>query len=497
MTATRKSVEFAKRIGLDRVGNDYVYGGNWNPFDTNVGTDCSGCVIDICDAVRNGTAMAWTRHGMSTETWRPIEVGETGTIFNTVCVANPRDFPADAAVKIAIHHGPGGGANSHMWCDVDGVRLESNGDDGCVTGADARDVYDTSYANDWHYLPGGIVEDGTAPTAPTPTPAKVRIFGPDISNNNGFVDIAQIQREGFDFVFAKVSEGSTFKDTYWARTRDECQRLGLIVAGYHYVKTDDPNRQADNFVSTLGDRSIPAMLDFEANSGGIGNYWAVKNAIEARGVTVRLSYIPRWYWQQIGQPDLSSVPGLIQSSYVNGTGYASVLYPGDTSSMWNGFGGRNVDILQFTDKALIAGMSLDANAFRGTPDQLRELLGLQSPGGISMADAQELQNDRAGVAGNGWPLAWRFVYSRARRAFNEIVNDPNRGPWNRRQPDGSTHAGHTDAYEQIVTTAEQIAWTHEFSDGIERDHGDVLLELMEFAIQWRKANGLPTSAFEK
>lgn len=65
----------------------------------------------------------------------------------------------------------------------------------------------------------------------------------------------------------------------------------------------------------------------------------------------------------------------------------------------------------------------------------------------------------------------------------------------RKQPDGSTHDGHTDAYEQMVTTAEQIAWTHEFSDGIVRDSGDALLEFIEFAIQWRTANGLPTSAF--
>lgn len=156
MTVTRANVDFAKRIGSDRVGNDYVYGGNWNPSNTSVGTDCSGCVIDICDAVRNGTGIAWTRHGMSTETWRPIEVGQTGTIFNTVCVANPNDFPADAVVKIALHHGPGGGENSHMWCEVDGVRFESNGTDGCVTGDRARSVYDTSYANDWHYLPGPI-----------------------------------------------------------------------------------------------------------------------------------------------------------------------------------------------------------------------------------------------------------------------------------------------------------------------------------------------------
>lgn len=157
----RANVEFAKRIGLDRVGNDYVYGGNWSPTDVRRGTDCSGLVVDICDAVRNGTNMAWSRHGMSTESWRPIEVGQTGTIFNTVCVASPRDFPPDAVVKIAIHHGPGGGANSHTWCEVDGIRLESNGSDGCVTGSQARSVYDTSYANDWHYLPGPI-SDGTA-----------------------------------------------------------------------------------------------------------------------------------------------------------------------------------------------------------------------------------------------------------------------------------------------------------------------------------------------
>lgn len=165
MAVLRANVEFAKRIFQDRVGNDYVYGGNWNPFNVKVGTDCSGLVVDICDAVRNGTAMAWTRHGMSTESWRPIEVGQTGTIFNTICVASPNEFPADAAVKIAIHHGPGGGANSHMWCEVEGIRMESNGSDGCVTGNQARSVYDTNYANDWHYLPGPITGQAGADPA--------------------------------------------------------------------------------------------------------------------------------------------------------------------------------------------------------------------------------------------------------------------------------------------------------------------------------------------
>jgi hypothetical protein len=95
----------------------------------------------------------------------------------------------------------------------------------------------------------------------------------------------------------------------------------------------------------------------------------------------------------------------------------------------------------------------------------------------------------------GWPQPWRFVFSRHNRNFGDIVNDPNRGPWSRRQPDGTEFPGHTDMAEQMVTTAEQLAWTHVFSDGVERDPGDILLDLMEFAIQWRKANQLPPSAF--
>lgn len=203
------------------------------------------------------------------------------------------------------------------------------------------------------------------------------IFGPDISNNNGVVDIGQVQADGLQFVFAKVSEGVGFRDGYWPRTRDWCHELSLIVAGYHYVNTDDAQRQADTFVAQLGDATIPAMLDFENGSGDIANFWAVHDAIQGRGVNVALSYIPRWYWQQIGRPDISTVPGLIQSGYgADEPGTVADLYPGDDSASWAGFGGRAVDILQFTQRALIAGQRLDCNAFRSSVDEFRTLLGI-------------------------------------------------------------------------------------------------------------------------
>lgn len=112
-----------------------------------------------------------------------------------------------------------------------------------------------------------------------------------------------------------------------------------------------------------------------------------------------------------------------------------------------------------------------------------------------MTDAQALRNIAGGIADNGSSMTWRIAFSRHQRDFQQIVNDPTRGPWNRTLSDGQVHPGHTDAYEQIVPINEQVSWRHVFSDGIERDMGDVLLELMEFAIQWRTANHVPTSAF--
>ena len=67
-------------------------------------------------------------------------------------------------------------------------------------------------------------------------PAAATIFGPDISNNNGVVDLDRVKAEGFEFVWAKVSEGTNFRDTYWPRNRDWARRIGLILAGYHYIR---------------------------------------------------------------------------------------------------------------------------------------------------------------------------------------------------------------------------------------------------------------------
>ncbi len=208
------------------------------------------------------------------------------------------------------------------------------------------------------------------------------LFGVDLSNNNWggrppaaiVPTLTEIIREGFSFIAHKVSEGNYFIDRYWPTVLSWARSTASIVIGYHYVTTNNAAQQANTYLSNVGDRSVPCMLDFEASGGGIGNFWAVWNAFTAAGVNMRLSYIPRWYWQQIGSPDLSNVVGLVASDYVVGTGFASVLYPGSTWPGWNPYGGATPVILQFTDRAQVAGLLCDADAFRGTLAGLQQLL---------------------------------------------------------------------------------------------------------------------------
>lgn len=224
------------------------------------------------------------------------------------------------------------------------------------------------------------------------------LFGVDLSNNNwggrppaAIVPILnEIVAEGFTFVEHKVSEGNYYTDPYWPTVLQWGRDTGNIIVGYHYVTVDDAAEQAQTYLSNVGDPTVPCMLDFEANGGDIANFWAVWRAFAAAGVNMRLSYIPHWYWAQIGSPSLADVVGLVASSYVGGTGYASVLYPGPNWPGWNSYGGARPQLLQFTDRAVVAGLSCDADAFRGSVADLHRLLGTGGPL-MALSDEQQLQ----------------------------------------------------------------------------------------------------------
>jgi lysozyme len=208
------------------------------------------------------------------------------------------------------------------------------------------------------------------------------LFGCDTSNND-FTDPSQVAplvntmaTTGFSWLEAKVSQGSDFRDSFWPATLAACRAINFPVIGYHYLDTSDPASQAQNFLANNGGNVV--MFDFEDDGGDFDNFTAVANAFNAAGVQVVLSYIPDWYWGDIGSPDISTVSGLISSAYpTTESGFASDLYAsggGNTGEGWNAYGGVTPVIWQFTDAAQVGGFTLDCNAFEGTIDQLTTLL---------------------------------------------------------------------------------------------------------------------------
>lgn len=162
MTVTRANVEATKAFIRARLGNPYVYGG---ALSTNIrqGTDCSEVWQTVLEMVHGRWVPGRQAEGATTESYRYIPVGGVGP-FGTIRVAHWNDIPANAAAKLAFHHGPGGGARSHMWGDLDGMLIESGGGKGLVTAPRALAIADP-YGHAWAYLPGPVT--GAAGDMPT------------------------------------------------------------------------------------------------------------------------------------------------------------------------------------------------------------------------------------------------------------------------------------------------------------------------------------------
>lgn len=231
-----------------------------------------------------------------------------------------------------------------------------------------------------------------------PRKADMTLFYPDVSNNNWRTThdainfLSKLAGEGFAAVCHKVTEGASYRDPYWPAVRDWCKTNGMLLIGYHYVRTGDPATQARLYRDHVGDLSIPCMLDFEDGSGDITQFWAVVKAFNAVGIEIALSYLPRWYWRDhIGAPPLVGVPGLVSSAYPGGGGYASALYEwggGNQGSGWAAYGGVSPVVWQFSDRATVAGIPVDVNAFRGSLDDFKKVLGI-TPGGTMPAPSND------------------------------------------------------------------------------------------------------------
>lgn len=211
--------------------------------------------------------------------------------------------------------------------------------------------------------------------APAEPNKKQTIYGVDVSNHQNGLSLKKVESEGFRFVFIKATEG-TWKDPVFKSHLADAKGTKMHYAAYVYVRQETSAKaHADALEAQCPDKSVPIALDIENNSGSSVAHWkSIVTEIERRGYRVILTYLPRWYWQRVGSPVLAGLPPLWSSNYPSvRSDYASVLYASAGTAGWGAYGGLNVKVWQFTDRARVAGWKIDANAFVGTENELKAL----------------------------------------------------------------------------------------------------------------------------
>lgn len=214
------------------------------------------------------------------------------------------------------------------------------------------------------------------------------IYGWDMSHYDS-PDIGNAVSQGISFLTHKINGDADDPEAgqWWANVRNLPE--SVVLGGYSVFRPDRPGSiesKADAFLARLdtmcaGWRNRDAFilqLDAEIWNGDSGTKPSISqcNAFCDRLVArtgakyVPIGYLPKWVYG-----DVSSFRYPVwASAYVSGSGGFKALYPGDSSSKWSGYG-KLVSILQYTSSATIGGQTTcDANAFRGTINQLKTLV---------------------------------------------------------------------------------------------------------------------------
>jgi Glycosyl hydrolases family 25 len=264
----------------------------------------------------------------------------------------------------------------------------------------------------------------------------VTIFGPDISSYQHGVNVRAL---ALSFVLMKCTEGTSYADADYPGWLAQARASGKLVVAYHFVIAgEDPDAQAAWIAAHIIDRSLPLMLDVEtegASKPTLPQVLALADRCAARGLRPKLAYLPRWFWSEIGSPDLSPLAsrgiGVVSSAYPGGASY-----PGDSGPGWSPYGGVTPMLWQFTDAAVEGGQRVgDMNAFRGSVAVLAAFLGSSSTpqggssmGTISPAIGQQWPEIAAGFPANqpfdnDTALIWADAGARAAALYSKQALD--------------------------------------------------------------------------
>ncbi|MDV5148354.1 lysozyme [Streptomyces sp. SBC-4] len=107
----------------------------------------------------------------------------------------------------------------------------------------------------------------------------VQTEGVDVSSHQGNVAWSTLWNSGVKWAYVKATEGTYYKNTYFAQQYNGSYNVGMIRGTYHFATPDTTTgaAQADYFVNNGGGwskdgRTLPGVLDIEWNPYGATCY---------------------------------------------------------------------------------------------------------------------------------------------------------------------------------------------------------------------------------
>lgn len=238
------------------------------------------------------------------------------------------------------------------------------------------------------------------------------LYGWDLSHYDGHITAtvaARAKAEGIAFATHKVGEGTGGDDPEDATALAAFRDAGVeFLGGYHVVRSGAISPQVDALLA-LADRDEPWWRTYPGWFWQVDlERWSYDQVPASTGIafgqllqarTGRLVVMYASHGQYAQQLTTWDGP-LWNADYTSRpAGGFAAMYPGDRwmpthgsgTASWQGgwapYSGKTPTFLQYTSSAIIAGLTTcDANAYRGTVDELRALI---NPSGGSMGTAAE------------------------------------------------------------------------------------------------------------
>ena len=212
----------------------------------------------------------------------------------------------------------------------------------------------------------------------------------DYDWDRGPMDLHAAAADGIVGFTHKATEATWIKHIHTGEALARARDAGMeFVGAYHVVRSTSPAEQVDYFLAYLDQvaswwRTFPGfflqvdleILDYDRVTAATGMEFA-RLLVSAQPKRV-ITYASRG---QYGDSLAGIVTPLWNANYgSNPVAHYPAAYPGDASSRWTAYSGQVPVFLQYGSQLTIGTQpGCDANAFRGTLDDLRALIGAPAP----------------------------------------------------------------------------------------------------------------------